>query len=191
MTTPPVLDGDDPATPAAVLEALLARPATLGASRLLAVDGLSGAGKTTLTRQVRARVRGRAPVVHLDAVYPGWDGLPEIGQALDALLRPLAAGEPGRYRRFDWRRMEPGPWVEIGPAPLVVVEGVGAGHRAIADLLTLLVWVEAPPGVRHDRGLARDGLATEPDLRRWWAAEERHAAEDDAAARAHLVVRTA
>lgn len=42
--------------------------------RLVTVDGYSGAGKSRLTTRL-ARELGRAPTVHLDAFYPGWDGL--------------------------------------------------------------------------------------------------------------------
>ena len=43
------------------------------------------------------------------------------------------------------------------PRPLLVLEGVGSGRPRVADLVTVLVWVEAPHDVRLARGLERDG----------------------------------
>ena len=49
------------------------------------------------------RLAPAAPVVvHMDDLYDGWDGLPRSTSSSDTLLAPLAAGAPGRYRRYDW-----------------------------------------------------------------------------------------
>ena len=44
---------------------------------LIAVDGFSGAGKTTLATELAAALRAHHTVslFHLEDVYPGWDGL--------------------------------------------------------------------------------------------------------------------
>ena len=51
---------------------------------LLGVDGRSGAGKTSLAVETAALLRPHlsVSVFHLDAVYPGWDGLQSTIQAL-------------------------------------------------------------------------------------------------------------
>ena len=174
---------------AAVAAALAERPPTLGEGRLLCVDGPSGSGKTTLARAVSRLVAG-SRVVHLDALYDGWDGLPRLDAALEPLLRPLALARTGRYRRYDWHAGRYADWVDVPPAPLLVLEGVGAWAPAFADLATLLVWVEAPSQERFARAVARDGAAMETRLREWAAAEERHFARTGARGRADLVVRT-
>ena len=76
-----------------VLELVDERPPTLGRGRLLCVDGPAGSGKTTLADEIRA-ITG-APVVHMDNLYEGWDGLPRVGQQLERLLLPAVA-EPAR-----------------------------------------------------------------------------------------------
>ena len=47
------------------------------------------------------------------------------------------------------------------------ISGVGAGAGSYADLVTLLVWVDAPPALCLDRGIARDGEALRPEWLRW------------------------
>lgn len=172
-------------TARAAVAVALSRPPTLGAGRLLAIDGPSGSGKSTLAAAVAA-LQPRATVVHLDDLYDGWSGLATIGETLAALLRPLAAGEPGRFRRYDWQA---GGWAEdvfVAPTDLLVIEGVGAGHRAIADLVTVLVWLEVGTEAGRARALARDlaaydgtdRAAYEAQLRAWQRDEATHFAVD-------------
>jgi cytidylate kinase len=169
-----------------VLELVNDRPPTLGAGRLLCVDGPAGSGKTTLADEVAARTG--APVVHMDNLYEGWDGLPRISEQLDRLLRPLARDRPGSYRRWDWYADRWSEVVVVPPAPLLVLEGVGSGSRRHAGLITVLVWVEAPADLRLRRGLARDGVELDEHLRAWAQAEQAHFARDGTRARADLVV---
>ena len=174
-----------------VLDLALSRPPTLGAGRLVLVDGPSGAGKTTLAATVAATAVGRdvgSQVVHLDAMYDGWDGLPGIGAQLAALLAPLAEGRSGSYRRYDWSAGRYAGTVTVEPVDLLVVEGVGAAAGAVAHLGTVLVWVDAPRELRRRRGVERDGPAFEAVWERWEASEAETFARDRGRERADLVV---
>jgi cytidylate kinase len=162
------------------------RAPTLGRGRLLCVDGPAGSGKTSLADKV-AELTG-APVVHMDDLYEGWDGLPRVGVQLERLLRPLSRGRPGSYRRWDWYADRWAEVVVVPPAPLLVLEGVGSGSRAHATLITVLAWVEVPADLRLQRGLAREGLHLDEHLPAWSVAEQEHFARDDTRARADLVV---
>jgi uridine kinase len=171
----------------AVLELARSRPPTLGAGRLVCVDGPAGSGKTTLAAAIAARAPGTR-VVHMDDLFAGWDGLPEVDRQLAGLLRPLATGAPGSYRRYDWLAGRFAETVTVEPVPLLVVEGVGSGSRVVADLVTALVWVHAPYEVRLRRGLERDGDAFAPHWEAWALAEEEHFAREGTRERADLVV---
>lgn len=172
---------------ARVLTLAAERPATLGSGRLVCVDGPSGAGKTTLAHQL-ARHSPDVHVVHLDAMYDGWDGLPRIDEQLRTILEPLAAGHAGRYRRYDWHAGRYAEEVVVPPTPVLVLEGVGAWSPAFAALVTLLVWVDAPPEERWARAIDRDGAAYEAPLRRWAVAEREHFARTGARERADLTL---
>ena len=52
-----------------------------------------------------------------------------------------------------------------------MIEGVGAGSRAAAPFISLLIWLEAETEERYARAIARDG---EVYLDHWdrWAAQE-------------------
>ena len=103
----------------------------------------------------------------MDDLYPGWSGLPEVDAQLSGLLLPLARGEPGRFRRYDWVAGGFAEEVVVDPVPLLVVEGVGSGAARFASLVTVLVWVEAPYDLRLERGIARDGDAFAPHWDQW------------------------
>ena len=165
-----------------VLALARSRPPSLGAGRLICVDGPSGSGKTTLAMSLGA------PVVHMDALYDGWGGLPSVSTQLATLLTPLAAGSPGSYRRYDWHAAAYAETVVVPPGPLLVLEGVGSYSPAFDDLVTLLVWVDAPAAERLARALERDGSAYEAELRQWALDEQEHFVRTGARERADLVV---
>ncbi|HEU4676488.1 MAG TPA: uridine kinase [Motilibacteraceae bacterium] len=150
---------------------VLAAPPRAGATRVVAVDGPSGSGKTTLAGRLAALLGG--PVVHLDDLYPGWDGLADaVPRLVEWVLEPLGRGEPARYRRYDWVEGVYAEWHEVPTAPVLVVEGCASGSLAAAPYLSLLVWVEAPHDLRMERGIARDGEAYRPHWERWARQED-------------------
>lgn len=163
-----------------------AHPARLGSGRLICIDGPAGSGKSTLAAQV-AQLRA-APIVRMDDLYPGWQGLFEVEPEVAGVLRPLSEGRTGRYRRYDWVAGEYGEEHRVEPAPLLVLDGVGSGSRAWSDLVTTLVWIEAPADLRLARGLARDGEDQREHWLRWMRDEELLFAREQTRERADLVL---
>lgn len=176
----------------AVLELALTRAPTLGSTRLICLDGPAGAGKTTLAAALVAeldrRGAGQAGLVHMDDLFEGWAGLRTVGTQLDSLLLPLARDEPGTYRRYDWHAGRFAETITVEPAPVLLVEGVGSGAERFTHLVTVLAWVEAPSGLRRERGLARDGDAFAPHWEQWARDEEELFAREQTRARADVVV---
>lgn len=160
--------------------------ARLGRGRLLCVDGPSGAGKSTFAARVSRR--RSASLVIVDDLLDGWTGgiAPAVERLVQDVLTPLADGRAASYRRYDWHRGHFGPPVTVPPGDLLVLEGVGAGARAIAGFSTTLVWLEAPTAVRRRRALARDGDSYAPHWDHWAALEESHFAVEGTSARADL-----
>jgi uridine kinase len=177
-------------TVAQVVARLAAAPARAG-TRILAIDGPSAAGKTTLAAAVQWAFPqlGPVPVVHLDDLYPGWDGLADgVARLLEWVLRPLASGRQARYRRYDWDRRDYAEWHELPQTPVLVLEGAGSGSTACLPYLSLLVWVTAPEPIRFARAMARDGETYRPYWERWARQEERHFAVHNPIADAALVL---
>ncbi|WP_258401818.1 uridine kinase family protein [Micromonospora noduli] len=173
---------------------VLAGPARLGRTRLVAVDGPSGAGKSRfaarLADALAGPLGGRPPVVHTDDLLDGWDDQVTFWPRLDeGVLAPLRNGEPGAYRRYSWVRQcfLPRP-VPVPVAPVLVVEGVSAARAVVRPELTLAVFVTAPTSLRLARAVARDGPEILPELRRWHDGERAHFAVDETATHADLLV---
>jgi uridine kinase len=159
-----------------------------GRTRLVCVDGPSGSGKTSFAERLAAALCG-PPVLHMDDLYPSWDGLADSVPLLrDLVVEPLAAGRPARYRRYDWERGEYAEEHDLGTPPALVVEGVGAASRPVAGRTVLAVWLDAPREVRFRRGIARDGETYRPYWERWARQEVAHFAADATKARADLLL---
>lgn len=158
--------------------------AATGRRLVVLVDGRSGTGKTTLGDALGA-VLGAA-VVHLDDLYPGWDGLHAAAEAVvtDVL------GTPSGFRRWDWEASAPAGWTDLDPEGPIVVEGCGALSRRSAGLAALRVWLEADDEVRWGRAIGRDGEVFAREWERWAAQEAAFIAAEDPPALADVVLRT-
>ena len=185
MTTRPATD-----VLARCVDLVRAAEPRCGGTVVVAVDGPSGAGKTTLTRELRRRLDG-PPVIHLDAVYPGWDGLAQT----PAILHDRRPGPAGSWRaggvpavRLGGRRFA--EEYVVPPAPLLVVEGCGAGAWPGFGYVSVLIWVEASRDDRYARAMARDGATYRPNWERWAASERALFARDRTRERADLVIDT-
>ena len=171
------------------LAALIRDRPPVGAVRLVTVDGYSGAGKSRLTGRL-ARELGRAPSVHLDFFYPGWDGLTEaVGLAVQWVAAPLVTGRPARWRRYDWDEGRFAEWRETRWAPVVLLEGCGAGSAALRPYTSTAIWVDTPAALREQRLRARrDWPRYAPHRARWAAQEEAHFAAERPWRHADVVV---
>lgn len=158
-----------------------------GNTRVIAIDGRSGAGKSTFANALAAELS--APVVSLEYLYDGWDGLDRgIDLLVSHVLRPLAAGKTADVPRYDWDREAWGePW-PLAPPTVLIVEGVGAGARQAAVYENVLVWLEAPAPVRKRRALDRDGETFAPYWDQWAAEEDVMLAREHTPDRASVVI---
>lgn len=159
-----------------------------GSVSVVAIDGPAGSGKTTLASRLRSAYAASA-VVHMDDLYPGWDGLREGGAAVTAMLTAVSAGEPARYRRYDWEAGAYAETVAVSPAEVLLVEGVGSVRLEHAHLLSAVVWVEElDRAERLCRGLARDGDGAEGFWLTWMRQEQELFEEVGTRARADLLL---
>jgi hypothetical protein len=167
----------------------LAAPPRCGGTRLVCVDGPSGAGKTQLTARLVAALGGAA-LLRMDDLYPGWDGLAAGVESLRGeVVAPLAKGRPARYRRWDWTTDAYAEPYDLGTPPVLVIEGVGAGAvapTAGGPAASLLVWLDAAEEIRYRRAMERDGATYAPHWARWAAQERAHFAADRTRERADV-----
>jgi uridine kinase len=177
------VDPDGPLSLAARIRDL---PAGLGGTRLVCIDGPAGSGKTTFAGRLAAALEGDVAVVHLEDLYAGWTLTGAVSRLITGVLRPIAEGRPGAYRRYDWHA---GRFAERVPVPVtavLVVEGCGSSPRRLDPWTTMRIWVEAPRELRTARGLARDGEHLAAAWQRWQRLEAAEFAREDTRARADV-----
>ncbi|MFG2824199.1 uridine kinase [Kitasatospora sp. NPDC048365] len=163
-----------PAELAAVLRAL---PPSLGPVRLVAVDGHAGSGKTTFAARLAAALDD-APVVHLDDLATHRELFGWVGRLREQVLEPLGRGEAAEHRVYDWTARRFSGTRRVEPAPVVLVEGVGAGRAELRPHLAALVWMELDADAASARGLLRDGPGLADFWQGWIRAERAHFAAD-------------
>jgi hypothetical protein len=110
---------------------------------VLAVDGRSSSGKTTLAARVQAALAGSV-IVHTDDIVWwhsrfGWANL-----MIDEILIPVHQGEPVSFQPPRWAEHGRGGSIDV-PArcALLIIEGVDAGRREAAHLVDALIWVQS------------------------------------------------
>lgn len=160
---------------------------------VVALDGPSGAGKTTLARGVASALEPAGPVavLHMDHLYPGWDGLAQAPALLATqVLEPLARGQQAAYRIWSWVRGEWAGTREVPPCRYLVVDGCGSSVGPARAYAAVTVFVDADPALRMRRGLERDGETYRPHWQRWADQEAALFAADRTRERADLLLDT-
>ncbi|MGX1371467.1 uridine kinase [Streptomyces canus] len=163
-------------------------PPSCGPVRLIGVDGHAGSGKSTFCGQL-ADALGGAPVLHLDDIASHDELFGWTGRLLSEVITPLGRGETAHYAVYDWHARRFAAPRPLPPAPVILLEGVGAGRRALRPHLARLLWMDLPREESWARGRSRDGAGLREFWDGWVEAEQRHFAEDPSRPFAELLVR--
>ena len=164
--------------------ALVKKASAPGRTTLVAIDGLTCAGKSTLAGQVAGALEDAA-VVDVDDFYrrltaegrallgpkQSYDRYFDWERLLRDVLVPLRRHSPARYRRYDWITGSYAEWRQIEPRSVVIVEGVYTTRPELRPYFSVMVYVHAPREVRLARLLDR-GYPDISWVDHWMAAED-------------------
>ncbi|WP_374426604.1 uridine kinase [Tabrizicola sp.] len=165
-------------------EALILKAARKTSGPLVvAIDGRSGTGKSTLAEALAERLG--ATVIEGDDFYAGGTGIlgdtPQSRaarcidwQAQRRVLTALRAGHPASYHAFDWDAFDGSlatKATEVAPAPILILEGAYSARPELRDLVDLSILATVPPALREARLLQREGDIG-PWERQWHEAED-------------------
>jgi len=135
-----------------------------GRPAVLAIDGRSNNGKSTLAARIVGLVPGSV-VIHTDDIAWehsrfGWADL-----LMDGILVPAHRGQAVSYRPPRWDEHGRQGSIDV-PAgcPLLIIEGDGAGRREVAHLIDTVIWVQADEMVAAQRSAARAADPPAADL---------------------------
>ncbi|MGK9147321.1 hypothetical protein KXS11_06835 [Plantibacter flavus] len=153
---------------------------------VLLIDGRSGTGKTTLASRVASSLVA-STVIHMDDLYPGWDGLDEGARLLvEWILQPFVERRTGEWRRWDWDRSARAEGHVVPCDRPIIVEGCGASSIASRFRADHALWMEAPEPLREERLLGRgDGVDWLPG---WTVQEDAFLAREQPRLGADLIV---
>jgi uridine kinase len=176
----------------------LPRP-TAEVPALVCIEGLGGAGKTTLARALVARSNG-ITLVHGDDFYgpeerdwrswsprQGYERYFDHRRIEREVLQPLKAGRPATFQRYDWQTNSLDGWITVEPRGIVLVEGVYLLRRDLRSYWDFSIYVDTPRELRQARLYAR-GENDEGWIARWAAAEDYYEQLENPAQAADLVV---
>ncbi|MCF8603686.1 hypothetical protein L5I01_09995 [Gordonia sp. HY442] len=160
---------------------------------LIAIDGRSGSGKSTFAAElVRALAdrRRRSVLISTDE-FATWDDPASWWPELERdVIGAFEKRHDYVFRPRVWTDGVPevGPSVWIRWQPLLIVEGVTAARRTVADRLTAAYWIDGPePRERLERTVSRDGEASRGQLAAWQQFEDGWYAVDGARDRCRVL----
>jgi uridine kinase len=158
------------------------------ATKLIAIDGWGGAGKSRLAAELEKRLPAVA-VIHTDDFaapqQPSWDWQRFAREALD----PLLTDRPARFQRYDWNRDQLGDWHDVPTGGTVIVEGISSSRQELGPVWDLVIWVECSRELRLRRGIERDGEALRWKWETvWMPEEEAYVRAQDPIGRADVIV---
>ena len=165
-----------------ILENIEAVRAELKRPVVVALDGGSGSGKSTIATRLMKLTD--IALVTLDDFYQTqvpeseWpqkavperlNGVFEWDRVRHEAIEPLRKGEAAKWRAFDFMQglgadgtySLKDEFTEIAPAPTVLIEGAYSASPFLRDLIDLAVIVDVPTKVRHERAAAREQGADE------------------------------
>jgi uridine kinase len=160
-----------------------------GKSLLVAIDGRSGVGKSTMAQAIAQEFNGL--VIIGDDFFSGgpdsaWDERDIEAKVADCIdwrrlrkeaLEPLLAGKPASWHPFNFisgvgLSQEV---ISCKPAPVIILDGAYSCRPELADLVDCKVLIEVSDDtLRRQRLLAREGKDFMESWHKRWDAAENH-----------------
>ena len=134
---------------------------------LIGIDGVGGAGKTTLAEYLKENLAG-VSIVQLDDFYSPELNRANRNQVLEQVLLPLENNAEAKYQIFDWRSNALTDWHTIKSGGIVIIEGVSALHSDFAEKYDFRIWISCSPEVGFSRGIERDKIRDNVDNTDKW-----------------------
>jgi len=134
---------------------------------LIGIDGVGGAGKTTLPEYLKESLPD-VTIVQLDDFYSPKLGRADRERVLREVFLPLEKDSPAIYKVFDWKSNTLKGADPVYPGGIVVIEGVSALHTDFADQYDFRVWINCPPDTGFKRGVERDKIRDGVDNTDQW-----------------------
>ena len=129
---------------------------------IVLIDGRAGSGKSTFAEKLQSllfREGDSLPrVIHMDDLYPGWEGLAQGAEYLQrVILTPLLKSGTASWQEYNWSTGKRESWREFSGGTPLIIEGCGALNSFTQTVALLGIWLEADEQTRRKRWEERDG----------------------------------
>ena len=164
---------------------------------IVAIDGGSASGKTTLSQTLAQRYH--CTVFHMDDFflrpeqrtpqrYAEIGGNVDRERFMEEVLQPLSRGEAVRYRRFDCAAMALGKENGVEPDDLIIVEGAYSMHPELAEYYDFSAFLQIDPQLQRQRILRRNGERAQQFFDRWIPMENTYFEKTDIISRCDISI---
>lgn len=141
---------------------------------IVLIDGRAGSGKSTFAEKLQQKLfkdgESAPRVIHMDDLYPGWEGLTAGADYLVRfILNPLAKHQTASWQNWSWVKNERSIWREFSGGTPLIVEGCGSLTERSKEHAFKAIWLEASEETRRKRWLDRERHLDKFDF---WAAQE-------------------
>jgi uridine kinase len=166
---------------------------------IVLIDGRAASGKSQFAKDLAEAFfqvdRQAARTIHMDDLYPGWNGLAEGSvYLLTNILLPLANSRSANWQVWNWRKNhrgaeEPGNGRrEFSGGTLLIVEGCGSISRLSYEHSDFQVWIDADDKDRKERFSLRDHGQFDEYFGIWSAQEDEFYEKEKSKQLAQLIV---
>ncbi len=166
---------------------------------IVLIDGRAASGKSQFAKDLAEAFfqvdRQAARTIHMDDLYPGWNGLAEGSvYLLTNILLPLANSRSANWQVWNWRKNhrgaeEPGNGRrEFSGGTLLIVEGCGSISRLSYEHSDFQVWIDADDRERKERFSLRDQGKFDEFFGIWSAQEDEYYEKEKSKQLAQLIV---
>lgn len=141
---------------------------------IVLIDGRAGSGKSTLAQALQQNLfregESLPRVIHMDDLYPGWEGLSAGSDYLNRfILSPLLREGTASWQVWNWEKNMRDQWREFSLGTPLLIEGCGSISERSSQVANLKIWLEASEAKRRSRWVEREGDDLKFDS---WAASE-------------------
>ncbi len=122
---------------------------------LIGIDGVGGAGKTTLSTYLQGNLPN-STIVQLDDFYVPALGRTDRNRVIEQVFTPLEHDVSVTYQVYNWVADSLDASIFINPGGIVIIEGVYALHPDFVLYYDYKIWINCSSEIGFQRGIDRD-----------------------------------